>query len=122
MAKIFKGKDTALMYAQFKSFFKFVQFVKPTSSRSGSIEAFLVCQHFVLPPTFVPTLINPISNKPYTEGEVLAPLNQLLMPYSASGDLAGFDEIIQTALPADDEFDAILSSALKASSSSSSSH
>lgn len=104
------------MYAQFKSFFKFVEFVKPSSSRSGSIEAFLVCKEYVAPPGFVPTLINPISNMPYSEDTKLAPLNQELMPYSSTGDLAGFDRFVKTALPEDNEFDAILKGVPSASS------
>lgn len=115
VAKIFKGKDIALMYAQFKSFFKFVEFVKPSSSRSGSIEAFLVCKHYQAPPGFVPTLINPISNMPYSEDIKLAPLNQELMPYTSTGDLTGFDSFVKTDLPVDEEFDAILSGAQSSS-------
>jgi tRNA (cytidine32/guanosine34-2'-O)-methyltransferase len=121
VAKIFKGKDTTLMYAQFKSFFKFVQIVKPSSSRSGSIEAFLVCMDFSLPEAYVPILINPISNKPYSETAVLAPLNQSLMPFMSSGDLTGFDSWLSKTPHDDPEFDLILSTASSASSSSSSS-
>ena len=104
------------MYAQFKSFFKFVEFVKPSSSRSGSIEAFLVCKHYQAPPGFVPTLINPISNLPYSEDTKLAPLNEELMPYTATGDLAGFNHFVQSALPEDEEFDSILKNASSSSS------
>jgi len=123
VAKIFKGKDTSLMYAQFKSFFKFVQIVKPSSSRVGSIEAFLVCQHFQLPDGYVPALINPISNRSYSERTTLAPLNEALMPYTSSGDLTGFDSLLlhSTAGDTDAEFEALLAaSSCQASSSHSS--
>lgn len=109
------------MYAQFKSFFKFVQIVKPSSSRVGSIEAFLVCQEFQLPEGFVPVLINPISNRSYSAHTTLAPLNEALMPYTSSGDLSGFDSLLLTSQDEPDtEFDAILSSA--SSSRATSSH
>lgn len=109
------------MYAQFKSFFKFVQIVKPSSSRVGSIEAFLVCQQFELPEGFVPVLINPISNRSYSASTTLAPLNEALMPYTSSGDLTGFDRLLLTAETdeSDTDFDAILASASYCPASSS---
>lgn len=121
VAKIFKGKDTTLMYAQFKSFFNFVQIVKPSSSRGGSIEAFLVCMDFIMPEGFVPILINPISNKPYSEDATLAPLNQALMPFTSSGDLTGLNGWLAQPLESDPEFDALVSSTKSVASSSNSS-
>jgi tRNA (cytidine32/guanosine34-2'-O)-methyltransferase len=110
VAKVFKGRDTTLMYAQFKSFFKFVQIVKPSSSRSGSIEAFLVCQEYQQPAEYVPILINPISNRPYSDDTVLAPVNEALMPFTTAGDLSGFDALLSSNLELEDdpEFDAVL--------------
>lgn len=46
VAKIFKGHDVKYLYSQFKVFFKCVDIVKPKSSRSSSVEAFVVCQFF----------------------------------------------------------------------------
>jgi tRNA (cytidine32/guanosine34-2'-O)-methyltransferase len=37
IAKIFRGRDTTLMYAQLKIFFKEVAIAKPRSSRNASI-------------------------------------------------------------------------------------
>lgn len=47
VAKIFRGKDTSLLYSQCRSLFTEVDIVKPLSSRSSSIESFVVCRGFV---------------------------------------------------------------------------
>ena len=44
VAKIFRGKDVTLLFAQLKLFFDDVTVAKPRSSRNSSIEAFVVCQ------------------------------------------------------------------------------
>ncbi|KAI4141955.1 MAG: hypothetical protein LQ340_007487 [Diploschistes diacapsis] len=49
MAKIFRGKDVDLIYAQMKCFFSDVRCAKPRSSRASSLEAFIVCQGFSMP-------------------------------------------------------------------------
>ena len=46
VAKIFRGKDVDLIYAQLKLVFDRVQVAKPRSSRASSIEAFVVCEGF----------------------------------------------------------------------------
>ncbi|KAI9325449.1 FtsJ-like methyltransferase-domain-containing protein [Zopfochytrium polystomum] len=46
VAKIFKGKEVALMYDQMKLFFDAVATAKPRSSRGTSNEAFIVCRGF----------------------------------------------------------------------------
>lgn len=40
VAKIFRGKDTTLLYSQLKLFFEFVSIAKPASSRNSSIGEF----------------------------------------------------------------------------------
>ena len=47
VAKIFRGKDTSLLYSQLRVFFDRVTISKPKSSRNSSIEAFVVCQVWV---------------------------------------------------------------------------
>ncbi|KAI4202426.1 MAG: hypothetical protein LQ346_001984 [Caloplaca aetnensis] len=47
VAKIFRGKDVDLIYAQLKCFFKKVDVAKPRSSRASSLEAFVVCRGFL---------------------------------------------------------------------------
>ena len=49
VAKIFRGNDVDLIYAQLRCFFKDVHCAKPRSSRASSLEAFVVCQGFALP-------------------------------------------------------------------------
>merc|ERR1711862_64759 len=46
VAKIFRGKDIALLQAQLRLLFHHVSIAKPISSRSTSIESFVVCQGF----------------------------------------------------------------------------
>lgn len=47
VAKIFRGKNVDLIYAQLKVVFERVHVAKPRSSRASSIEAFVVCEGFV---------------------------------------------------------------------------
>lgn len=49
VAKVFRGKDVDLIYAQLKCFFHTVHCAKPRSSRASSLEAFVVCQGFHIP-------------------------------------------------------------------------
>ncbi|MCJ1479833.1 hypothetical protein MMC13_008519 [Lambiella insularis] len=49
VAKIFRGKDVDLIYAQLRCFFAKVSCAKPRSSRASSLEAFVVCEDFSLP-------------------------------------------------------------------------
>jgi tRNA (cytidine32/guanosine34-2'-O)-methyltransferase len=46
VAKIFRGRDVDLIYAQLKLLFDSVTVAKPRSSRASSLEAFVVCQGF----------------------------------------------------------------------------
>ena len=49
VAKIFRGKDVDLIYAQLRCFFTSVHCAKPRSSRASSLEAFVVCEGFNIP-------------------------------------------------------------------------
>ena len=49
VAKVFRGKDVDLIYAQLRCFFTSVHCAKPRSSRASSLEAFVVCQGFNIP-------------------------------------------------------------------------
>lgn len=46
VAKVFRGRDIALLFKQFKRFFKTVHCAKPRCCRNSSIESFLVAQDF----------------------------------------------------------------------------
>ncbi|KAK2811193.1 hypothetical protein FQN50_002290 [Emmonsiellopsis sp. PD_5] len=49
VAKIFRGRDVDLIYAQLKTVFEKVSVAKPRSSRASSLEAFVVCEGFIPP-------------------------------------------------------------------------
>lgn len=49
VAKLFRGRDVDLVYAQLRCFFSSVHCAKPRSSRASSLEAFVVCEGFALP-------------------------------------------------------------------------
>jgi tRNA (cytidine32/guanosine34-2'-O)-methyltransferase len=60
VAKIFRGKDVDLLFAQLKIVFERVRVAKPRSSRASSIEAFVVCEGFCPPPGFTASLDKPL--------------------------------------------------------------
>lgn len=91
IAKIFRGRDTTLLYSQLKIFFKNVSIAKPRSSRNASIEAFVVCQDYSPPTDYIPTMINPMLDAHYTEENPIQGTNRVVVPFIACGDLNGFD-------------------------------
>jgi tRNA (cytidine32/guanosine34-2'-O)-methyltransferase len=60
VAKIFRGRNVDLLYAQLKIFFERVVVAKPRSSRASSVEAFIVCLNFQPPDGFKATLEEPM--------------------------------------------------------------
>lgn len=60
VAKIFRGKDVDLLFAQLKIVFEHVRVAKPRSSRASSIEAFVVCENFCPPAGFKASLDTPL--------------------------------------------------------------
>lgn len=60
VAKIFRGKDVDLLFAQLKIVFERVRVAKPRSSRASSIEAFVVCEGFCPPEGFTASLERPL--------------------------------------------------------------
>ncbi|RMZ68745.1 trna (uridine-2 -o-)-methyltransferase trm7 [Pyrenophora seminiperda CCB06] len=60
VAKIFRGKDVDLLFAQLKIVFDRVRVAKPRSSRASSIEAFVVCEGFCPPKGFMASLDRPL--------------------------------------------------------------
>jgi tRNA (cytidine32/guanosine34-2'-O)-methyltransferase len=60
VAKIFRGKDVDLLFAQLKIVFERVRVAKPRSSRASSIEAFVVCEGFCPPAGFTASLDQPL--------------------------------------------------------------
>jgi tRNA (cytidine32/guanosine34-2'-O)-methyltransferase len=60
VAKIFRGRNVDLLYAQLKIFFEKVYVAKPRSSRASSVEAFIVCVNFQPPEGFKASLEEPL--------------------------------------------------------------
>ena len=54
VAKIFRGRDAALLCAQLRCLFTRVEVAKPRSSRNSSIEAFVVGAGFQPPESLAP--------------------------------------------------------------------
>jgi len=101
VAKIFRGRDTTLLYAQLRCFFEFVTTAKPKSSRNSSMEAFIVGQTYRPPEGYVPCMINPLAGYPYTDANPLVGPNRCIVPFLACGDLSGYDADQTYAVPAD---------------------
>jgi len=98
VAKIFRGKDTTLLYTQLKLFFEKVSISKPASSRNSSIEAFVVCQNYNPPEGYVPDMINALADVKVILRETDAPMNKLVIPFVVCGDLRGFDSDMSYSL------------------------
>ncbi|KAJ1914671.1 tRNA (uridine-2'-O-)-methyltransferase trm7 [Tieghemiomyces parasiticus] len=91
VAKIFRGRDITLLYAQLRIFFGRVSCAKPRSSRNSSIESFVVCQDYAPPAGYVPDMARPLLDLAYeTDNSVVGP-HRIIAPFVACGDLAGFD-------------------------------
>ncbi|CAI5743158.1 unnamed protein product [Hyaloperonospora brassicae] len=67
VAKLFRGKEVSLLYAQLCRFFSHVTCAKPKTSRNSSLEAFAVCQHFRVPSDFVPDMERNLMDLQYIE-------------------------------------------------------
>ncbi|KAJ1895154.1 tRNA (uridine-2'-O-)-methyltransferase trm7 [Kickxella alabastrina] len=103
VAKIFRGKDVTLLYAQLKIFFRTVHVAKPRSSRNSSIEAFIVCLEYNPPEDYVPNMANPLMDVPYGPDQPIVGSNRVIVPFVACGDLRGFDADMTYPLEIDDD-------------------
>lgn len=83
IAKIFRGRDIDLMYAQLGRLFKTVTCAKPRSSRGSSLEAFIVCQHYIPRPGWTPLSSEPLHDLNIEE--------RVIAPFLACGDLSSYD-------------------------------
>ncbi|XP_051130701.1 putative tRNA (cytidine(32)/guanosine(34)-2'-O)-methyltransferase [Andrographis paniculata] len=111
IAKVFRGKDTSLLYSQLKLFFMEVTFAKPKSSRNSSIEAFVVCVNYSPPEGFREEDLYRLLEKVGSPSGILdddhqdcssawleGP-NKVYIPFLACGDLAGYDSDRSYPLP-----------------------
>jgi tRNA (cytidine32/guanosine34-2'-O)-methyltransferase len=100
LAKIFKGNDVKFLYSQFKLFFKLVYIVKPKSSRSSSVEAFIVCLNYNPPQNFVAKQLTTFAKEKNEQSNSLNEhkenkiniFEKKLEKFVTCGDLSGFDE------------------------------
>lgn len=128
VAKIFRGRDVTVVFAQLRCLFDRVTCAKPRSSRGSSIEAFVVCEGYRPPPGFKPSLEAPLglgttfSGRSTTtkEDENLADgVQEIILangddrgredawyiaPFIACGDLSAYDSDATNQLPEVDEF------------------
>lgn len=99
VAKIFRGKDTNLLYSQLRVFFKRVSIAKPASSRNSSIEAFVVCENYSPPDGYIPQMIDPMMNDVQAMAEATeSKTNRSLIPFVVCGDLRNFDSDMSYSL------------------------
>lgn len=98
VAKIFRGKDVDLLYAQLKIVFERVCVAKPRSSRASSVEAFVVCTGFCLPKGFKASLENPLG-----AGTQLQPTPEMEVEKTKPCRTLRADGITELELGSDDE-------------------
>lgn len=100
VAKVFRQRDTDLLYSQLKVYFSDVSVVKPRSSRNSSIEAFVVCRNYAPVEGFLPEIISGDVTK-NEEAEAKSPMNRIVVPFISAGDLSGFDADMSYSLDVD---------------------
>lgn len=104
VAKIFRGKDVDLLFAQLKIVFERVRVAKPRSSRASSIEAFVVCEGFNPPPGFTATLDKPIGAGTTLTQSPSSPSTSHTTKSQSSRTLR-HDGCIELTLPSDSDSD-----------------
>jgi tRNA (cytidine32/guanosine34-2'-O)-methyltransferase len=102
VAKVFRQKDTDLLYSQLKIFFPDIVICKPRSSRNSSIEAFVVCRAFTPVEGYVPSILSPEPGENQC-AEQLSDVNRIIVPFLSAGDLSGFDADMSYPLAPDAE-------------------
>lgn len=119
VTKLFRGPNTPFLVAKSEIFFEQVRVVKPKSSRNASMECFLLCQGFRMPPGYLPCFPGltarcgsgtgdsveqarpqePVTNcaaEVSRHGDTggsdgALPLPRTVAPFLSCGDLCGFD-------------------------------
>ena len=109
VAKIFRGKDIALLYSQLKLFFKQVTCAKPKSSRNSSIEAFVVCQEYSPPEGFEPDDLSRVLHERAkgmlqedAHGDALGTMGwptECIVPFVSCGGIDAYDSDMSYDLP-----------------------
>ncbi|XP_003742681.1 putative tRNA (cytidine(32)/guanosine(34)-2'-O)-methyltransferase [Galendromus occidentalis] len=89
VAKIFRGRDVALLTSKLELFFKRVVIAKPSSSRNSSIEAFAVCLDYCPPDDYVPHMNNPLLDGHWDFLETMPEANRRIVNFVVCGNLDG---------------------------------
>ena len=98
VAKIFRGKDVDLLYAQMKVLFEHVTVAKPRSSRASSVEAFIVCINFQPPKGFKASLENPLG-----AGRTIKPSSEVKKERTAASRKTREDGVVELEFGSDSE-------------------
>jgi tRNA (cytidine32/guanosine34-2'-O)-methyltransferase len=111
VAKVFRGRDIDVLFAQLRCLFERVSCAKPRSSRGSSIEAFVVCQGYRPPAGFRPGLERRLGwgvgalGEGVAEGEGVKEVEledeevRFIAPFVACGDLSEHDSDATCRLP-----------------------
>ncbi|KAI5819284.1 FtsJ-like methyltransferase-domain-containing protein [Pyronema omphalodes] len=117
VAKIFRGRDVDVLFAQLRTLFTRVTCAKPRSSRGSSIEAFVVCEGYAPPKGFEPSLERPLALgmlddglgegatvELADDGEIVEQTEngqvvRYIVPFVACGDLSAYDSDATYHLP-----------------------
>lgn len=84
VAKIFRGRDSPLLFSQLLVFFENVHCAKPRSSRGSSLESFVVCRGLKFPDGWTDDSFDNFIN-------ASPEISNKIVPFVACGDLSGFD-------------------------------
>ncbi|KAA8894359.1 FtsJ-like methyltransferase-domain-containing protein [Sphaerosporella brunnea] len=96
VAKVFRGRDVDVLFAQLRCVFERVTCAKPRSSRASSIEAFVVCERYAPPDGWSPGLEKPLDWGVPTHGGAVA---REVAAFVACGDLEAADSDATSRLP-----------------------
>lgn len=92
VAKVFRGRDTSLLFGQFRAFFREVVIAKPKSSRNSSIESFVVCRGYDPPVGYTASFDGALAAHAAGEGSAPEAVgDRAVVPFVACGDLSGLD-------------------------------
>lgn len=109
VAKVFRGRDISLLYAQLRLLFPEVYCAKPRSSRNSSVEAYVVCRNFS-PPDDLDTqhLWDELESVAFTHAHAAtsgkageSEWASALVPFVSCGDLSGLDSDMSYSLATD---------------------
>lgn len=90
VAKVFRQKETDLLYAQLCTLFADVRVVKPRTCRNTSIEAFVVCCGYAPVDGFVPAIL-PGDTADRMSSESSVGSHRVAVPFVSAGDSSGLD-------------------------------